>query len=192
MSATIGGPVPIRIPVLNRDKKSFNFFYSVEDMRLKDVNQLRMYTMPTALERSGDFSQTRTGGTANRRVGFGARSADRQSVPRQCRFPPARRDPLGVALMNIFPLPNVTAVGLQLPHPGAEHRPSAARAADALRYPPDRQGHDQHQVSELVHQERGLGSRGPLLAVGPGAAALRLHRRPGQGRLDAHLDVRTW
>ena len=64
MSATIGGPVPVRIPILNRDKKSFNFFYSVEDMRLKDVNQLRMYTMPTALERNGDFSQTRTGGTA--------------------------------------------------------------------------------------------------------------------------------
>ena len=30
LSATIGGPVPVRIPVLNRDKKSFNFFYSVE------------------------------------------------------------------------------------------------------------------------------------------------------------------
>jgi len=59
-SGTFGGPVPFKIPILNRDGKSFNFFYSVEDMRLKDVNPLRFFTMPTALERNGDYSQTRT------------------------------------------------------------------------------------------------------------------------------------
>src|SRR5437870_6598890 len=60
ISGTIGGPVPVKIPVLNPDGHRFNFFYSIEDMRLKDVNPLRQFTMPTALERSGDFSQTKT------------------------------------------------------------------------------------------------------------------------------------
>src|SRR5690242_7327649 len=49
-SGTLGGRVPFKIPILNRDGKSFNFFYSVEDMRLRDVNPLRFFTMPTALE----------------------------------------------------------------------------------------------------------------------------------------------
>src|SRR5207247_2787810 len=60
ISGTIGGPVPVKIPILNRDGKSFNFFYSVEDMRLKDVTTPQYFTMPTALERAGDFSQTKT------------------------------------------------------------------------------------------------------------------------------------
>src|SRR5437016_7328965 len=44
ISGTIGGPVPFKIPILNRDGKSFNFFYSVEDMRLKDVNNPQYFT----------------------------------------------------------------------------------------------------------------------------------------------------
>src|SRR5436309_5397911 len=32
IAGTLGGPVPIRIPILNKDKKRFNFFYSVEDV----------------------------------------------------------------------------------------------------------------------------------------------------------------
>ena len=39
--------------------------------------------MPTALERIGDFSQTRTGGSRNGRPGCRKRSAHRQSVRRQ-------------------------------------------------------------------------------------------------------------
>src|SRR3954454_11777435 len=109
-SGTIGGPIPVRIPVLNRDKKSMNFFYSIEHMSLKDVNQLRQYTMPTALERIGDFSQTRTGGSPT-----GALVAVRDPLTGNPfagnLIPSTRRDPLGVALMNIFPLPNVSATG---------------------------------------------------------------------------------
>ena len=36
------------------------FFYSVDDTRLKNPQTARRFTMPTALERAGDFSQTRT------------------------------------------------------------------------------------------------------------------------------------
>src|SRR5947207_3947031 len=60
ISGTIGGPLPVKIPILNPDGHRFNFFYSVEDMRLKDVNQLRFFSMPTALDKPDDFSQTKT------------------------------------------------------------------------------------------------------------------------------------
>ena len=106
-SGTIGGPVPVRIPILNRDKKSMNFFYSVEHMSLKDVNQLRQYTMPTALERIGDFSQTRTGGSPTGALVTVRDPLTGKPFPGNV-IPATRRDPLGVALMNIFPLPNVT------------------------------------------------------------------------------------
>ena len=105
MSATIGGPVH-RIPVLNRDKKSFNFFYSVEDMRLKDVNLLPHVHHAHGARARGDFS----------------RPAPAALPPARCSvkdpltgnpfpgnvIPSARRDPIGVALTDIFPLPNVS------------------------------------------------------------------------------------
>jgi hypothetical protein len=131
VSATIGGPVPVRIPILNRDKKSMNFFYSVEDMRLKDVNQLRMYTMPTALERIGDFSQTRTGGTATGALVSIKDPLTGNPYPGNM-IPVSQRNPLGVALMNIFPLPNVTASGYNYltQEPSIDH----PRRAQLMRY----------------------------------------------------------
>jgi hypothetical protein len=107
ISATIGGPIPVRIPVLNRDKKSMNFFYSIEHMATKDVNQLRMYTMPTALEREGNFSQTRAGGNPNGALVSVRDPLTGAAFPGNV-IPVSRRDPYGVALMNIFPLPNVS------------------------------------------------------------------------------------
>jgi hypothetical protein len=104
ISGTFGGRVPLKMPILNPDGHRFNFFYSVEDMRLKDVNQLRQYTMPTALERAGDFSQTKTP--------QGALVVVRDPLTGQPFannvIPTARRDSQGVAFLTIFPLPNVT------------------------------------------------------------------------------------
>src|SRR5438067_4110867 len=62
ISGSIGGPLPLKVPILNPDGHKFNFFYSVEDMRLKDVQPLYFATIPTALEKAGDFSQTKTPG----------------------------------------------------------------------------------------------------------------------------------
>jgi hypothetical protein len=106
ISGTIGGPVPVKIPILNRDGKRFNFFYSIEDMRLKEVKALRFYTMPTALERAGDFSQTRQSN--------GSQVAVRDPLtgnpfPSNM-IPGSRRDPVGAAIMDIFPLPNTAGV----------------------------------------------------------------------------------
>lgn len=57
--ATLGGP--LRIPGLvgnGADKRLF-FFYSLEAPQVARPGQLRLYRMPTELERRGDFSQTR-------------------------------------------------------------------------------------------------------------------------------------
>ena len=55
---TLGGPV--RIPRLydRRDDKKLFFFYSFEGPQVQKPGPLRLYRMPTALERQGDFSQT--------------------------------------------------------------------------------------------------------------------------------------
>ena len=108
LSGTIGGPIPVKIPILNPDGHRFNFFYSVEDMRLKDVNPLRQYTMPTALERNGDFSQTKTPAGAIVPV---RDPLNKDAAGNPIQFPGniipiARRDPLGAAFLNVFPLPN--------------------------------------------------------------------------------------
>jgi hypothetical protein len=103
-SGTIGGPVPFKIPILNRDGKSFNFFYSVEDMRLKDVNPLRFFSMPTALERGGDFSQTRTPAGVLIPV---VDPVTRVQFPGNV-IPSSLRNPIGSAYLNMFPLPNTS------------------------------------------------------------------------------------
>src|ERR1051326_2439332 len=55
---TIGGPV--RIPGLldAKDNKKLFFFYSFEAPQVDKPGPIRLYRMPTALERQGDFSQT--------------------------------------------------------------------------------------------------------------------------------------
>ncbi len=104
-SGTLGGPVPFKVPILNRDGKSMNFFYSVEDMRLKDVNPLRFFTMPTALERNGDFSQTRTPGGAL--IPVINTSAGNSPFPGNV-IPSSLRNNIGSTYLNMFPLPNTT------------------------------------------------------------------------------------
>src|SRR5438093_766399 len=51
----LGGPVPLF--ARNSEKKLF-FFYSMEAPQGNKPGQVRLYRMPTALERRGDFSQT--------------------------------------------------------------------------------------------------------------------------------------
>ena len=102
LSGTIGGPVPIKIPILNPDGKRFNFFYSVEDMRLSDVQPLRLYTMPTALEKAGDFSQTKTPGGVLIPI-----KDPSTGLPYAGNLIPAsQRNAIGSTYLSYFPLPN--------------------------------------------------------------------------------------
>jgi len=123
LGGNIGGPVPA-IPKVNSNGKKLFFFYSIDDTQLKDVNLLRRYTMPTALERAGDFSQSRTPS--------GALIVVRDPLTGQP-FPgnviPANRmDPRSMALINLMPMPNTNGSGFNyltqepsIDHPRRQH-----------------------------------------------------------------------
>jgi hypothetical protein len=98
LGATLGGPVPGSW----RDK--LFFFYSFENWDTTVPQPVRRVTVPTALERQGDFSQSFTQA--------GALIAIRdpntgQNFPNN-RIPADRFNANGLALLNVFPLPNVT------------------------------------------------------------------------------------
>jgi Carboxypeptidase regulatory-like domain/TonB-dependent Receptor Plug Domain len=57
--ANLGGPVRIPKLVGNGSDKKLFFFYSLEAPQVQRPGPLRLYRMPTELERRGDFSQTR-------------------------------------------------------------------------------------------------------------------------------------
>jgi hypothetical protein len=112
----LGGPV--KIPGLydqKGDKKLF-FFYSFEGPQVQRPGQVRLYRMPTALERQGDFSQTFDANgrlinikdqlsTAACSVTTGGAGCFPNNV-----IPPGRLDPNALALMNLMPLPNALGV----------------------------------------------------------------------------------
>jgi len=116
LGGNLGGPVP--------KTKNIFFFYSVDDTQLKDPNILRRFTMPTALERAGDFSQTRTTSGALipiRDPLTGAAFPDN-------RIPANRANAQSLALLNLLPLPNATGSGFNyivqepsIPHPRRQH-----------------------------------------------------------------------
>jgi Carboxypeptidase regulatory-like domain len=123
LGGNVGGPVP-KVPKVNGDGKKLFFFYSIDDTQLKDPNIVRRYTMPTALERAGDFSQTRTTSGALvpvRDPTTGANFADNK-------IPANRASAQGLALMNLLPMPNATGSGYNyvyqepsIPHPRRQH-----------------------------------------------------------------------
>jgi Carboxypeptidase regulatory-like domain/TonB-dependent Receptor Plug Domain len=112
----LGGPV--KIPWLDNgtDKKLF-FFYSMEAPQVQKPAQVRLYRMPTALERAGNFSQTFD---VNGKLMFikdplssGACSVTTGGpgcFPGNI-IPANRLDPNALALLNMLPLPNVASTG---------------------------------------------------------------------------------
>jgi hypothetical protein len=102
LGGTLGGPVKVPIPVLNPHGKKMFFFYSLDDTRLKDAVILRKYTMPTALERAGDFSQTKTPSGSLIVVKDPLTGV---AFPGNV-IPSNRANSLGLAILNILPTPN--------------------------------------------------------------------------------------
>ena len=107
--ANLGGPVPGPGDV---EKKLF-FFYSMEAPLVNRPGPLRNWTMPTAAERQGDFSQTLDSqgrqihirdplrqGACNAVTGGPACFPD-NIIPRD------RINPNGLALLNMLPMPTV-------------------------------------------------------------------------------------
>ncbi len=97
----LGGPVHIPKLIDRRSERTF-FFYSFEDSRVKDPQAVRQITTPTAQERAGDFSQSLD---QNGRLIVTTDPLTRAAFPNN-RVPASRINTNGLAMLNIFPLPN--------------------------------------------------------------------------------------
>ena len=105
-----------RFPGSATERKLF-FFYSMEAPQVQKPGQVRLYRMPTALERRGDFSQTFD---SNGRLIFikdplsplpcSATTGGAGCFPGNV-IPQNRLDPNGLAILNYMPGPNVACTG---------------------------------------------------------------------------------
>jgi hypothetical protein len=105
----LGGPVP----VVNKDRKNLFFFYSLEAPLTERPGALNSWTMPTELERRGDFSQTVD--NQGRRIfirdpqssGACSPTAGGPGCFANNIIPPDRINRNGQALLNILPVPTL-------------------------------------------------------------------------------------
>lgn len=102
LGATLGGPVPLD-KVWNAAKEKVFFFYSFEKSSVKNPQAVRQVTVPTALERVGDFSQTVD--LSNKLIAI--RDPLTNATFPDNKIPVSRLDKNGQAMLNIFPLPNI-------------------------------------------------------------------------------------
>jgi hypothetical protein len=104
----IGGPVIIPGTSFNKNRDKLFFFFNQEWWPLEVPQAIQRVTVPTALERRGDFSQTFD---VN-----GTRPTILDPVTRQPLadriIPQNRLDPNGQALLNLFPLPNFADIAV--------------------------------------------------------------------------------
>jgi hypothetical protein len=111
---SVGGPVYIP-GKFNTNRDKLFFFWSQEYVGMKKDWGTRFVNMPTALERTGDFS--RSFDSSGRLIYIkdplktGTCSATDQTACFQGNIiPPNRFSPLGQKILNFFPLPNYTEV----------------------------------------------------------------------------------
>ena len=98
---TIGGPLIIPGTNFNKSRTKLFFFFSDDEIRSNQMINNK-YTMPTALERAGDFSQTVTSAGAMIPITDPTTGAQFPSNV----IPASRISPAGLAFMNLFPLPD--------------------------------------------------------------------------------------
>jgi len=99
---TVGGP--LYIPgKFNTNKDKLFYYVTGEIYRTLAVESLQSRTMPTVLQRKGDFSQTRN--ASGQPVTIKDPAAGGAPFPGNI-IPENRWDPLGVKAINWFPLPN--------------------------------------------------------------------------------------
>lgn len=100
---SIGGPAMIP-GVFNKDRDKLFFFWSQEYVGMKKDYGTRFVNMPTALEREGNFSNSRDTNGALILVKDPASGAN---FPGNI-IPAARFNSLGLSMLKFFPLPNYT------------------------------------------------------------------------------------
>src|SRR5260370_419447 len=104
---TIGGPLIIPGTNFNKSRTKLFFFFSMDYLR--NANTIdNTYTMPSALERQGDFSQTVTTQGVLVPIYDTSTSAPFQGN----KIPISRISPAGLAMLNLFPLPDPLGQGL--------------------------------------------------------------------------------
>jgi hypothetical protein len=112
LGGTIGGPVFIP-GKFNKNRDKLFFFYSREDWRVREPRLPRRITMPTALEKNGDFSQSLDQGgqlilVRDPASGLPCTTADRRGCFADNKVPANRINKNGQAILNLFPTPNAT------------------------------------------------------------------------------------
>ncbi len=103
----IGGPLIIPGTNFNKSRTKLFFFFSYDRLRNKNMID-NTYTMPSALERRGDFSQTVT--TQGLPIPI-YDPAGQQPFPNN-RMPASMISPAGLAMLNLFPLPDPRGLDL--------------------------------------------------------------------------------
>ena len=97
----IGGP--ILLPKINRNRNKLFFFFNQEFQQQVVQYGTKLVTVPTALEREGDFSQSHnTNGTL---VNVNDPLNGKALFPGRV-IPQSRLTPIGKSILNLFPLPN--------------------------------------------------------------------------------------
>ena len=103
---TLGGSIggPIYIPgKWNQDRSKLFAFYNIEQWQISIPGPLNSYTVPTNLERGGDFSQTLD--VNGRLIPVNDPANGNAQFPGNV-IPKNRQNPNGLALMNTLPQPN--------------------------------------------------------------------------------------
>ena len=166
---TIGGPLIIPGTRFNKSRTKLFFFFSYD--RLFNANTIdNTYTMPSALERAGDFSQTVTTPGALIPV----YDPSTQTPFAGNKVPANLISPQGLAMLNLFPLPDAPGPGPGHHRGTAVQFPQPAHAAETARRQSAARGL-QHLVEDacLCASDSGL----------PGGGRLRRHGRPRRRRL---------
>jgi hypothetical protein len=107
---TIGGPLIIPGTNFNKSRTKLFFFFSYDRLFNKATIDTT-FTMPSLLERQGDFSQTVT--TTGVRVPIFDPQANQTPFANNI-IPASRINPAGQAMLNLFPNPSPQGLGLDL------------------------------------------------------------------------------
>jgi hypothetical protein len=114
---TLGGPVLIPGTDFNKNRDKLFFFFSQDLLPRNDPGTLQLSTMPTALERAGDFSQTfdsqgRLRFIKDPLLAAQGLACNVNTGGPGCfegnRIPANRINSIGAQMLGLFPLPNAT------------------------------------------------------------------------------------
>jgi len=101
---TFGGPILIPGVKFNKMRNRLFFFWSYDQLWNTQSTAINKYTMPTALERAGNFSQSVN---PNGSPIIVRDPTSGQQYPGNI-IPKSAINPIGSAMLNLFPLPNTT------------------------------------------------------------------------------------